>query len=384
MIKRVLFSDPLGWVLFWMVLMGTARAEDLLSGGSMQSFRSVKHWRTVAEVAAAPDETALSAKGQGSMLLNGGEKNTGIPFLLTKGEYGDVKVELEFMIPLGSNAGVYLMGRYEVQILDSFGKKEVNAGDLGGIYQRYDASRPKGQQGFEGTAPRVNAAKAPGEWQTMEIIFRAPRFDEAGQKQKDALFEKVMVNGAVVQENATTSGPTRSAAYEGDAPRGPIAIQGDHGPIAIRKFHVTSLDPVDQRRVAEIDAYWKTVSRAVNEGDFEAYRATCHSEGVLVSGNKRMTQPLSAALARWKQEFVDTKEGKMKASVAFRFSRRLGDATTAHETGIFRYESQRTGAAAVVEYVRFEALLVKRQDAWQIVMENQQESASEDAWKALE
>lgn len=141
---------------------------------------------------------------------------------------------------------------------------------------------------------------------------------------------------------------------------------------------------VEKQRLQELDAYWQTVSRAVNEGDFATYQATCHPEGVLVSGKKRMTQPLSAALARWKQEFVDTKEGKMKASVAFRFSRRLGDATTAHETGIFRYESQRTGAAAVVEYVRFEALLVKRQDKWQIVMENQQESASEDAWKALE
>ncbi len=75
---------------------------------------------------------------------------------------------------------------------------------------------------------------------------------------------------------------------------------------------------------------------------------------------------------------------KMKASVAFRFSRCLGDATTAHETGIFRYESQRSGAAAVVEYVRFDALLVKRQEARQMVMENQQESAGEDDWKTLE
>lgn len=140
----------------------------------------------------------------------------------------------------------------------------------------------------------------------------------------------------------------------------------------------------EKERLRELDAYWKVVSRAVNEGDFEAYRATCHPEGVLVSGNKRMSQPLSAALARWKQEFVDTKEGKMRASVAFRFSRRLGDATTAHETGIFRYESQRTGAAAVVEYVRFEALLVRRGNGWQILMENQQESASEEAWRALE
>lgn len=154
--------------------------------------------------------------------------------------------------------------------------------------------------------------------------------------------------------------------------------------LAAEEVKIAAAAVEEKGRLRELDAYWKTVSRAVNEGNFEAYQATCHPEGVLVSGNKRMTQPLSAALARWKQEFLDTKEGKMKASVAFRFSRRLGDATTAHETGTFRYESQRTGAPAVVEYVRFEALLVKRQDTWQIVMENQQESASEDAWKALE
>ena len=75
---------------------------------------------------------------------------------------------------------------------------------------------------------------------------------------------------------------------------------------------------------------------------------------------------------------------KINASVAFRFSRRLGDATTAHEMGIFRHESQSSGAVAVVEYVRFDALLVKRQEARQMVMENQQESASEDDWKTLE
>lgn len=154
--------------------------------------------------------------------------------------------------------------------------------------------------------------------------------------------------------------------------------------LAAEEVKIAAAAVEEKDRLRELDVYWKTVSRAVNEGNFEVYQATCHPEGVLVSGNKRMSQPLSAALARWKQEFVDTKEGKMRASVAFRFSRRLGDATTAHETGIFRYESQRTGAPAVVEYVRFEALLVRRQDAWQILMENQQESVSEEAWRALE
>ena len=360
-----------------------ARSQDLLRDGTLNAFRPVDRWRGVARVAAVPDKNEFQIGGEGAILVNGAIKDKQIPYLITKDEYGDVRVELEFMVPKGSNAGAYLMGRYEVQILDSFGRPRMGSGDLGGIYERYDPARPQGQQGFEGTAPKTNASKAPGEWQTLDITFRAPRFDDAGKKLADATFEKVLVNGVLVQENATTTGPTRSSPLEGDATKGPIAIQGDHGPIAIRSFRVTPLEDADQARLAELDAYWAVVSRAVNEGDFEAYTATCHPEGVLVSGSKRMSQPLAKALARWKQEFLDTRAGKIKASVEFRFSKRLGDATTAHESGIFRYTSQAPGAPPKTEHIHLEALLVKKTDGWKILMENQKGPASEAEWEAL-
>lgn len=138
-----------------------------------------------------------------------------------------------------------------------------------------------------------------------------------------------------------------------------------------------------QARLAELDAYWAAVSRAVNSGDFEAYAASCHPEGVLVSGRKQTSQPLSHALARWKQGFLDTRDGKMKASVAFRFSRRIGDATTAHETGIFLYTAQSGDDPAKAEHIHFEALLVKKADGWKILMENQKGPATEAEWQAL-
>jgi ketosteroid isomerase-like protein len=140
---------------------------------------------------------------------------------------------------------------------------------------------------------------------------------------------------------------------------------------------------VQQARLAELDAYWAAVSRAVNTGDFDAYAATCHPEGVLVSGGKQTSQPLAAALARWKQEFLDTRDGKMKASVAFRFSRRIGDATTAHETGIFLYTAQNADGPPKAEPIHFEALLVKKTDGWKILMENQKGPATEAEWQAL-
>jgi len=136
-------------------------------------------------------------------------------------------------------------------------------------------------------------------------------------------------------------------------------------------------------RRAEIDRLWAEVARAVREGDFEAYAATCHPDGVLVSEKKGLSQPLAAALARWKQEFLDTRAGRMNASVEMRFTSRLGDATTAHETGIFRYSAGKPGEPPRTDYVPFHALLVKQDGCWRILMEHQRLHVDEAEWRKL-
>ena len=136
-------------------------------------------------------------------------------------------------------------------------------------------------------------------------------------------------------------------------------------------------------RLAELNAYWAEVSRAVGAGDFEGYAATCHPEGVLVSGAKKASYPLSEALVKWKPGIDDTKAGKIKASVEFRFSQRLGDDTTAHETGIFLYSSTDAEGKRTDEYINFEGLLVKRDGKWQILMEYQKSKATAAEWEAL-
>lgn len=138
-----------------------------------------------------------------------------------------------------------------------------------------------------------------------------------------------------------------------------------------------------EERIKELDAYWAEVSRSVREGDFQGYKATCHEEGVLVSGTNNLSYPLSDALARWKKDFTATKEGKIKASVEFRFSQRIGDTTTAHETGIFLYSSGDPGENSKDEYIHFQALLVKRKGKWKIMMEYQKSKASQAEWNEL-
>lgn len=162
-----------------------------------------------------------------------------------------------------------------------------------------------------------------------------------------------------------------------------ITSAGCAGP-AMTERPSTPLTPGDQVRLQELDAYWAEVSRAVNEGDFEGYKATCHDEGVLVSGINRRSQPLSDALVGWEKDFTATKAGQNKASVEFRFSQRLGDSTTAHETGIFLYSTVAVDGERNDAHIHFEGLLVKQSGKWLILMEYQESVASQEQWQALE
>ncbi|MEY2835521.1 MAG: hypothetical protein RLZZ557_1183, partial [Bacteroidota bacterium] len=138
------------------------------------------NWQIIGDIQGSFSDTALNpAKGTG-IIYNAYNRN--IQFkpghhLVTQMEHGDVILEFDFMIPKGSNSGIYLQSRYEVQINDSWGVKLPKHGDMGGIYERW-----KDEKGYEGKAPLKNAALAPGLWQHMEISFQAPRFDAAGKK----------------------------------------------------------------------------------------------------------------------------------------------------------------------------------------------------------
>lgn len=165
--------------------------------------------------------TAAPADAGPPQLVNA--KGGGVD-IYTEEKWGDCTIELELMVPQGSNSGIYVMGEYEVQVLDSYGRKTVGPGDLGGLYGA--------------SAPRVNAAKKPGEWQKIVIDFKAPRFDGKERTSK-ALFEKIVLNGEVIHEKVEMKGPTPSGVTGKEAPTGPLMFQGDHGPVAFRNIRIT-------------------------------------------------------------------------------------------------------------------------------------------------
>jgi hypothetical protein len=142
----------------------------------------------------------------------------------------------------------------------------------------------------------------------------------------------------------------------------------------------------DSLRIVELDRFWKEVSRTVREGDYEGYKATCHDEAVCIfaTREKKVSIPMTAALEGWKQGFADTRSGKLQDNVEFRFSQRIGDATTAHETGIFAFTSVDSKSKIVTRsYIHFEELLVKRNGTWKVLMEYQKGKATQEEWELL-
>jgi hypothetical protein len=155
----------------------------------------------------------------------------------TKQSFGDCQLHVEWATPekvTGSgqgrgNSGVYLMGLYEVQILDSYHNSTYPDGQAGAIYKQHP--------------PLVNACRKPGEWQTYDIIFTAPRFDEQGKLIKPA-FITVLQNGVLIQNNFEIQGATsytQPPGYTAHPAKLPLLLQHHGNPVRFRNIWIREL-----------------------------------------------------------------------------------------------------------------------------------------------
>ncbi|MFC5623333.1 3-keto-disaccharide hydrolase [Algoriphagus winogradskyi] len=209
---------------------------EVLPLQSLSEFQATgNNWQIVGDVFYDLDGGKSKTTSGVGVLLNTLQKGDN-EALKTSFEHGDIELSLDFMMPKGSNSGVYLQGRYEVQLFDSWAEKDPKYSDAGAIYQRWDASRGAGREGFEGHPPLVNVSRAPGLWQSLRIVFQAPRFDSNGKKVANAKFVSVYQNDVLVQKNIEVTGPTQAAFFEDEQALGPLVIQGDHGGVAIRNI----------------------------------------------------------------------------------------------------------------------------------------------------
>lgn len=198
-----------------------------------------KTWRLAGNVYADLNRPNILNVSAGSgILVNLPDKKTHGIDLFTTEDFGDMDLELDYLMAKGSNSGIYLQGRYEIQLHDSWTVKNPTSGNNGGIYERWDDNRPDGHKGYDGHPPRLNASRAPGLWQHLKISFQAPRFDPSGKKVQSAKILQVELNGVVIHEDVELSGPTRGASGD-ESDTGPLRFQGDHGAVAFRNISVT-------------------------------------------------------------------------------------------------------------------------------------------------
>lgn len=193
-------------------------------------------WVATSEVRLDPEnERRLKAVPvkDGTVWLNG-EKGR-LPNLITSEAFGDCEVHVEFLIARRSNAGVKFHEVYEIQILDSHGRKDVDGTAMGGVYPRAD---PKKGYLDRGIAPMVNAAKPAGEWNVLDVVWKSPRFDAKGEKVASATIVKATLNGQVIHENVEVKTPTGGNWTRKEAATGSFMLQSDHGPTAWRSVRI--------------------------------------------------------------------------------------------------------------------------------------------------
>ena len=178
-----------------------------------------------------PSRFALE-EGQGA-LVNTGENPS---HYVSRAEFGDCEVHLGFMLPKGGRAGVLLGGSHEIVLADSKGVKEPGTNDCGGI---------PSSNGNSGRAPDFNPFRGPGEWHELDLVYRAPRFNEKGEKIRDARFERVQVDGMAIHEGVRMTASTEGAVRDGESALGPLVLRGDAGKVAFRDVRVKPLGKVE-------------------------------------------------------------------------------------------------------------------------------------------
>jgi len=170
----------------------------------------------------------LVCKAGGDAMVNLAGKHGDSLDIYSKAKFGDCRIELEVMVPKGSNSGIYVMGEYEIQVLDSWGRTKLGGGDMGAVYGA--------------SPPRVNASKEPGQWQKYVIDFKAPTFNASGRKKDNAVLLRVELNGVEIHKNVELAKQTSGGVSGKESPTGgPLMFQGNHGPVAYRNIIIKPL-----------------------------------------------------------------------------------------------------------------------------------------------
>ncbi|QDU08031.1 DUF1080 domain-containing protein [Gimesia aquarii] len=221
-------------------------------GNLVEEYKNGLVWKEPAIVTTSPNKPPSDAivlfdgknlnqwKNGDQWIIKDGYAITTNTDIETKQSFGDCQLHIEWATPEKiegkgqgrGNSGVFLMGQYEVQVLDSYQNKTYFDGQAGAIYKQWP--------------PMVNACRKPGEWQTYDIIFTAPRFDVYGQLVKPA-YITVIQNGVVVQNHSELQGGTfyhQPPFYTAHEEKLPIRLQFHKNKTKFRNIWIREISEV--------------------------------------------------------------------------------------------------------------------------------------------
>ncbi len=239
--KIKIVAAALSACLALLCVTSTAAEKIMLSGPDLSAWQTTRDWSVVGDAFLNPRNENLLSVTKGEGVITNNRQINSSP-LVSRKHFADMRAHIEFIIPKKTTSGVLFQGRYELNICDSYG--EPNAAtpgiECGGIYPRWDESRLA--KAYDGRSPLVNTSHPAGQWQSFDVIFRAPRFDNEGRKIENASFVKVYQNGILIHQNHHVSGPGRNGISQNETTAGPLVLLGDRGAVAFRNIWIIPLE----------------------------------------------------------------------------------------------------------------------------------------------
>ncbi|WP_341938877.1 family 16 glycoside hydrolase [Marinimicrobium sp. C2-29] len=223
------FSQSLFWLWAGLSIPAGAFAQTPL-----ELFQAHPHWESAQTLSLSRDGERFDvSRGEAPSLAYRASADQDEVPLLSEQRFGDSIVRLEVMLPEGASAGLYLLGRYEIRLANAGNESHPELDQLGALAPGNE---------HDGAPPTTDAANAAGEWQAIEIRFRAPRYDDSGKKVGDALLLEVEVNDETVQRNVIVSGFSDGSIQPWEEPTGPLMIRIHEGSLALRNVHLARAD----------------------------------------------------------------------------------------------------------------------------------------------
>src|SRR5690606_36951504 len=190
--------------------------------------------------------------------------------LVTKAQLkGDVEIDFDFLTTKGSRSAVYILGRYKIQLSDSWPDGADPLSRVGVI----DVNNAENSFSFHTEQPISHVGKAPGLWQHLKVKFRSPVFDGSGKKTEKASFEEVYLNGVLIHQGIALEGPSKGSGFNDERAEGPLVFQGDAGHlIAFKNIQYKGFqkEPVQQLTGAAARRF-RMVNPIIVEAEGEPY-----------------------------------------------------------------------------------------------------------------